>query len=242
MDEETVLPDHRDHDASSQRAHELAEDHERSAADRFRELQRLDQGADTGELDDVQRRPEDLRERPSVGRRLLGQLRWFVVALVAIVAVAFLAGVWFGRSDEPRAARTLLGERVEPLPEVTDGLAAGPAPTSGVTDAEPVCGIRTRPVDPEQQVATIMQGGVVVQYRPSDLEAGDVSELQDWAKGYVSHLLVAPNPRVAAPVVATAFRHRMDLEGPDTDLLDAFATGYGDAQGPMGECPITASG
>lgn len=235
------LPDHDDYDVSPERARELAREHDRSAADRFRELQRLDEEEPAREaLQDAElERLDELRDRPPAGRRLLKQIMWLLIVLLAIVAVAFAAGLWFGRSDEPRAARTLLGDRVQTQSPATDGMDEGPAPTSGTTDADPTCGIRGEPVPPSQQVATIMEGGVIVQYQPAALTDAEIDDLEDWAKGYVSHLLVAPNPRVESPVVATAFRHRMDLEDPDTDVLTAFATGYGDAQGPRHVCPIT---
>lgn len=240
---EPTLTDRDEYDVSLERARELARDHERPAADRFRELQQLDGEPDERDLEDLQvQRLQELRGGRSIGRTLLRQGKWLVVALLAIVAMAFLAGLWFGRSDEPRAARTLLGDRAEPQPEVTAGLADGPAPTSGVTDAEPVCGIRSDPIPPDRQVATIMEGGVIVQYQPSTLSDAEVDRISDWAKGYVSHLLVAPNPQIDDPVVATAFRHRMALDAVDTEVLSAFATGYGDAQAPMGSCPITGGG
>ena len=240
---ECALSDHDDHDeydVSHERARELARDHDRSAADRFRELQNLDGEPDHQELEDAQlERLAELRDHEPTSKRLLGQLAWVLIAFLAIIAVSFLAGIWFGSSDEPRAARTLLGDRVEPQPEVTEGIAEGPAPTSGVTDLDPLCGIASEPVPPERQVATIMEGGVIVQYRPSVVDDAAVEELAGWAKTYVSHLLVAPNPDIDAPVVATAFRNRMPLEEVDTDVLSSFATGYGDVQGPMGRCPIT---
>lgn len=229
-----------DYDVSPERARELARDHDRPAADRFRELQDLGGEPDHRQLEDAQiERLAELRDREPTRTRLLRQLAWVAIAFLAIIAVSFLGGLWFGSSDEPRAARTLLGDRVEPQPEVTDGIAEGPAPTSGVTDLDPLCGIVSEPVPPERQVATIMEGGVIVQYQPSAIDDAAIEELEDWATNYVSHLLVAPNPAIDAPIVATAFRNRMPLEEVDTDVLSSFATGYGDAQGPMGRCPIT---
>lgn len=84
---------------------------------------------------------------------------------------------------------------------------SGPAP-SGALDT---------PIDRPTQVQVLEQGGVVIQYR--DLEPAAVDHLEALAGDSV---VVAPNPELPAPVVATAWATKRSCDGVDLEALGAF--------------------
>lgn len=92
-------------------------------------------------------------------------------------------------------------------------------PTSGphVAGAD-VSGVQARPLEGPVQVAVLEEGGVMLQYRP-DLPKPAVEELASLAGDDV---VVAPNPRLAQPVVATAWRHRLACRSTDLSALRSF--------------------
>jgi hypothetical protein len=164
------------------------------------------------------------------GRRLRRSFLRLLAAAAGVAVVAAAAGYLFARSDPQRAAATLVSDHVteEPLqaagraPAVTDDL----APTSGDHDGRHHCGVRDAPLSPDDQLASLASGRVLVQYRAGDLSDADVAVLRDLAGERSAELLLAPNPGLPAPVVATAWRHRMQLEGPQRELLSAFVTAF----------------
>src|SRR5690606_39095264 len=87
----------------------------------------------------------------------------------------------------------------------------------------PQCGVLDRPVLPAIQIATLGVGGVVVQYR----DEAAAETLGQWAAEHVARVLLAPNPDLEQPVVATAWGRRMPLANANLELLSAFVTAYG---------------
>lgn len=166
-------------------------------------------------------------DRPPVGSQLRDQLRWLAIAAVVLVALAFGAGWLFSTVSGPRAARSALAGRVEPVDEVT----AAPA--------EPRCGVVDEPVGEDVVRATRAIGGVVVRYQP---EAVSDTEVRELAASYRSHLLLAPDPDLESAVVATSSGHRLRLDEFDAGLLRTFAAGYGDPEGDPSTCPAEGPG
>ncbi|MGZ4710590.1 MAG: DUF3105 domain-containing protein, partial [Acidimicrobiales bacterium] len=82
----------------------------------------------------------------------------------------------------------------------------------GATPSSPL----SRPV----QVGLLAQGKVLIQYGPS-LPAADVADLQGLAG---DDIVVAPNPTLASPIVATAWRVRQTCDQLDLSALRQFAT------------------
>jgi hypothetical protein len=155
-----------------------------------------------------------------MGRRLLRSARPVLWGAVAVVAVGLVAGVLFSRTDPRRAARLLLAEQVrtEPEGEVT----SGPAPSSGEGDSGPRCGVVGTTVPTDEQIGALAAGIVIVQYRdPADGDA--IAEI---LAEHPTKVLVAPNPDVGAPVVATAWGRRLRLGSVDGPLLRAFVTAH----------------
>jgi hypothetical protein len=149
--------------------------------------------------------------------------RLFLVMLVAVVAVALVAGAVFSRADPQRAARMLLGDQavLEPEGETT----AAPAPTSGAKLAAPTCGMWTSPVGHQVQIDAIASGIVVVQYR----EDADRVAVEAAVADRPGAVLVAPNPSLEARVVATAWTRRLELDEVLPSVLQAFVTAHGES-------------
>jgi hypothetical protein len=188
--------------------------------------------------------PDD-EEVPSPWRRLGRQLVWLLVAMVGVGIFAFGAGWLYATIWGPGVARAVLSERVESEPETDGGLeppiGADVAPTSGASTLEPHCGIESRPIDPEQQIATLRAGAVIVQYRLGEIDAGGRETIEEIAREHDSHVLVAPNPELQAAVEATAWQRRLRLDEVERATLRAFTEGYRRPRPEEGPCPVNGA-
>ena len=113
---------------------------------------------------------------------------------------------------DPRSTQHLL-PGAPPPSYSTDPPTSGPHVSGGT-----VTGVQRRPIDEPVQVAVLEEGGIVVQYRP-DVPAGERESLASVAEDAV---VVAPNPSLPEPVVATAWRHRLVCRSVDLAVLRAF--------------------
>ena len=118
-----------------------------------------------------------------------------------------------------------VGEPIHPgsaqhlLPGAPEPTYPGPAPTSGPHRAGPLpTGAQDQPVPRPVQVAILEEGGVLLQHR--DLAEDDRRRLEARAGDRV---VVAPNPALPAPVVATAWGRRLECRRLDLAALDGFA-------------------
>ncbi|HUR23585.1 MAG TPA: DUF3105 domain-containing protein [Acidimicrobiales bacterium] len=92
-------------------------------------------------------------------------------------------------------------------------------PTSGPHDAgEAVTGLQAEPLTGPVQVTVLELGGILLQYRP-DLPVADRNRLAGLAGDKV---VVAPNPSLPAPLVATAWRRRLSCRGVDLTAVRIF--------------------
>jgi hypothetical protein len=115
---------------------------------------------------------------------------------------------------DPTSAIRLLPNAPEPTyatdPPTSGAFVVGAS--VGATPSEPL----SRPV----QVGLLAMGKVLVQYDAS-LSAADVADLQGLAG---DDIVVAPNPTIGSPIVATAWRVRQTCELLDLSALRQFAT------------------
>ena len=104
-------------------------------------------------------------------------------------------------------------------------------PTSGPHLAgATVAGVQDDPLPRPVQVAVLEAGGVVIQHT-GDLSSGDLRRLRRLATRSV---VVAPNPGLDDPVVATAWRHRLvcgSASGAALDALETFVEAH-EGKGP----------
>lgn len=156
----------------------------------------------------------------SPARRMLRNARPVLWGGLAVVVVALVAGVVFSRTDPRRAAVLLLGDQVVTEPEGESTRA--PAPSTGEREAGPTCGVLADPVDVQQQVDALAAGVVVVQFR----DPADASAVAEAVANRPTDVLVAPNPDLDRPVVATAWGRRLRLDRVDAPLLRAFVTAH----------------
>lgn len=81
------------------------------------------------------------------------------------------------------------------------------------------CGVYSKPVDNRTVVHSMDHGVVWISYRP-DLPADQVQKLRPY--GDEEYVIVSPYPGLPAPVVVTAWRNQLKLDGVDDPRLRQF--------------------
>lgn len=159
-------------------------------------------------------------------------------ALLLLVLLGFGSGACVddtGGAVHPPAGSGSCGKTItEPLapdslkhvlPGASDaGLSyATDPPTSGPHQpgAQSVVGVVAEPLPRPVQVGILEAGGILLQHK--GLSADDQRRLERQAGGDVR---VAPNPGLPAPVVATAWRHKLVCQGLDVEAMKAFVRAW----------------
>lgn len=154
--------------------------------------------------------------------RLIG----LVVAVLA--ALAAVTGAWV--LVRPEGAASCSSPVVDPLdPRSLQHALPGATPTY---DTEPPTsgphqpgalagGVISEPLPGPVQVGALEAGQVLLQHR--DLSPGERSRLEALAGARV---IVAPNPALPAPVVASAWRTRQLCRAVDVDALSRFVADH----------------
>lgn len=128
--------------------------------------------------------------------------------------------------DEPQAPPENPPEGVETYPATTNETVEGPIdyerrpPTNG--DHATLwqnCGFYAEPIEDRRAVHSMDHGVVWISYRP-DLSREQVDTLRPY--GDEEYVIVAPYPGLEAPVVATAWRNQIELDGVDDPRLRQF--------------------
>ena len=169
-------------------------------------------------------------------------MRRGAVGLGVAAVAGLIAGGFYLAGSERREARDLLGDRVavesslgrDHVPSTTQD----PTPTSGPHSGPAICGVQSVPIPADAQIHALEHGAVAFQYLPDRLDSAELAGLTDLAEGYDTDVLVAPNPGLDSPVVATAWTRRMLLDDLDLDVLETFATAFR-GRGPENvDCPV----
>ena len=147
-----------------------------------------------------------------------------IVALAAVVAGPSLLGACGGGSGDDAACGPIRREALDAgfLVHVLsdDGISyATDPPTSGPHQPSPaITGVVADPLSRPLQVGVLEGGVVLLQHRP-DLPAAQRQELEALAGDGV---VVAPNPDLDVPVVATAWLYKRLCDEVDVDALQDF--------------------
>lgn len=112
-------------------------------------------------------------------------------------------------------------------------------PTSGDHYANEVAGCGPSGEQPPLPAAVhaMEHGAVVLWYRP-DVEEQVRPKLVDVMDRYESHVIVAPNPGIEEPVVATAWNRRMRFDDADEPRIGEFVDTYRKRGPERVRCPI----
>jgi hypothetical protein len=156
---------------------------------------------------------------------VLGTIGVFVIALFVMRPPPELLDAV--RTDEIEARELAAGEQFD---------YGTPTPTSGpYSPGDPVCRVFTEGLAPADAVAILRVGGVVLWHRPDDeaIAAG----LADYARSFESHVAVAPNPDLDAPIVATAWTRLKPYDDVASLVEDDFAGVYRQQRAEDGDCP-----
>ncbi len=130
------------------------------------------------------------------------------------------------RPDRARPLPENPPDGIEVYPATTNRSVEGPIrygrrpPTNG--DHAPIwlnCGFYEEPVQDRFAVHSMDHGVVWITYRP-DLPSGQVDKLRSY--GEENYVIVSPYPDQDAPVIATSWRVRLELDGADDPRLRRF--------------------
>lgn len=175
-------------------------------------------------------------------RRRARARTWGIIALAAVVAGILVFFVTRSPSDEPLPE--IVGVERPPdaghehVPAGTDVDYDSPAPTSGTHwDTPAPCGVYEQQPPLGAVVHTMEHGAVVLWYGPGVDEEGR-EELLDVMRRFDSHVIVAPNPDIESPVVATAWDRRLALDEPSDPLVREFTETYRNRGLEDVACPI----
>lgn len=165
-----------------------------------------------------------------------------VTALLALVVLGGVSGC--GRGDDGGGAGgdgsadggacgAVVSEPLDPgstqhlLPGAPEPMYITDPPTSGAhRTGPPSWGVVDQPLERPVQVGVLEGGGVVVQYR----DPADAAALRGLAG---EHVVVAPNPTLPAPVIATAWRQKLTCTAVDLEALRGFVDDHA-GRGPGG--------
>jgi Protein of unknown function (DUF3105) len=158
-----------------------------------------------------------------MGRR---RERFFRVASLAIglLALAPLVSGCSGDGDDG-ACGAITREALDPaylvhvLGTDTEVEYTSDPPTSGPHQPAPLVeGVADEPLPRPIQVGILERGEVLVQHDP-DLDDEDLADLEALAGDRV---VVAPNPELPSPIVATAWLYKRTCDAVDADALEEF--------------------
>ncbi|MGH9275923.1 MAG: DUF3105 domain-containing protein [Acidimicrobiales bacterium] len=151
---------------------------------------------------------------------LLPPSRWVATSLVLLMTAACGGGDGSGDACGPITREALdSAYLVHVLGTATDVQYTSDPPTSGPHQAGPdVDGVVDEPITRPIQVGILEQGDVLLQHGP-DLPAADLADLKALGGPGV---VVAPNPDLPAPVVATAWTYKRTCEAVDVAALQEF--------------------
>ena len=112
-------------------------------------------------------------------------------------------------------------------------------PTSGTRAGSWArCGLYRQEIPDLFQVASLARGAVIVQYRSP--AAADVRDaVEEAVRSVGDGAIVAPNPDLPAPVVATAWGTMLKLDGADAVQITEFAAQFGGSGPSPSDCPWT---
>jgi hypothetical protein len=169
-------------------------------------------------------------------KKLVTRLRKLALPVFGTIAVFFVA--LFLMRPPPEVADAVRVEEVQARELAADeSFDYGTAtPTSGpYAPGDPVCRVYPEGLAPSEAVAILRVGGVVLWYLPGDeaIAAG----LADYAGTFDSHVAVAPNPGLDAPIVATAWTRLKAYDDVASLVEDDFAGVYRQQRAEDGDCP-----
>ncbi len=167
----------------------------------------------------------DFRSAPSKWRSAAPSAR-----LVRAAAVwSCIAAIVVGCSGSDGSSACGNARRQQAQPDSSRHLIAGAPDPSYVTDP-PTSGphvpmpddtfVYDEALPKVAQVGILEWGGVLVQYRPGDIDAEGRAALEALAG---DGIVVAPAPELAEPVIASAWVHLLSCDAVDTDALRSFA-------------------
>lgn len=160
---------------------------------------------------------EEARARRAQRRRRIQRIAAGGLVVVVVAVGAFfllrpdpeLAGVERPRDRGRRHVNNPTPEEVAPT--------SGPHPSNA-----PPCGVFPS-LEPGLAIHAQEHGAVVVWHQPN-LDQEQITEITQMLQEWDSHWILAPNPDIEEPIVATAWNRRMRFQDLNTPVGDADAT------------------
>jgi hypothetical protein len=161
---------------------------------------------------------------------------WVWVTGGAVIAVLVVIGLFYLGQQGPALATGSI-EGVEVLPDpgrghteedvhYEDEVPAGGAHSAAWQN----CGIYAEPIEEEPAVHSLEHGAVWIAYQP-DLPSDQVTALRELVRSEFSRvreplILLTPKPELESPIVASAWRVRLELDDASDERLVEFVQEY----------------
>nr|WP_284288547.1 DUF3105 domain-containing protein [Angustibacter aerolatus] len=172
---------------------------------------------------------EEARRKQRAADRRRATIIWGT-AVVVVLAIAGAVTFAILREKANTPSLAAVKTYTEKRDHVTTAVTYDVTPPVG-GDHNPVwlnCGIYTKAVPNVNAVHSMEHGAVWITYRP-DLPAADVKKATDATPD--TYAILSPYPDLPAPVVVSAWDHRLRLTGADDPRLAEFIRTY--RQGPQ---------
>lgn len=169
------------------------------------------------------KRREESRRQAKRRRR---RIRDGVIAAVVIGGLGFVVYSLVKPDPEVEGVEKLASQGRDHLASGATYDYGDPAPTSGPHDPRAArCGAYDEAIPPTLAVHALEHGAVILWHRP-DLDAPQVTALEEIMDRHDSHVIVAPNSGITEPIVATAWNRRMRFQSADDPPLVEFVDTY----------------
>lgn len=175
-----------------------------------------------------QARRAERKHREAEARRRVARKSRIRRGAFALLAVGFIAAIGWVLVRELIPPELAGVERVAShgrshLPPGQTGTYAEAAPTSGPhSPSSPRCGVYRRPIPLEIAVHALEHGAVVV-WHQEDLANTDLVALRELIGGFDGQVILAPNPELQSPIVATAWNRSKAYESADiTTFVETY--------------------
>ena len=179
--------------------------------------------------------------RRAAAARAKKRKRLIYLGVLAVVIVGIVVALWPKPLPEVLASVETFSNmgqnHIDPATQ-TPEYNSDPA-TSGPHASTPApCGVFRQPIPDVTQVHDLEHGAVAILYQP-EIDPAIRDQLENFARGVGTHILVSPRPGLSDPIVLVAWTRMLRLQELDMEAVQAFYDNFAQRGPEVGvPCPF----